>query len=200
MISRALAGRKQTDHIPLANPSGQLGIRQSSEKAGYWRRRERYAHQPDLVMLSASFPIAPEGPVLDSFKVMSRLANSHALVNAAFRPLPCRPLASSSRRASEQAAATSSRRASEQAASSRRASEQAGSCRPGPSEAWRRGRKSWCGSKRRSRGRRGAANQGRLAATGRCAGPHPDRPHPLHVLVCAHGTCPMRPMADRFHA
>ena len=58
--------------------------------------------------------------MLDSFKVMSRLANSPALVNAAFRPLPCRPLASSSRRASEQAAASSSRRASEQA----------GSCRP----------------------------------------------------------------------
>ena len=99
VISRALAGRKQTDHIPLANPSGQLGIRQSSEKAGYWRRRERYAHQPDLVMLSASFPIAPEGPVLDSFKVMSRLANSHALVNAAFRPLePVAPKSHSSPR------------------------------------------------------------------------------------------------------
>jgi len=46
---------------------------------------ERYALQPDLVVLSATFPIAPEGTVLDSFKVMSRHANSHALVNAAFR-------------------------------------------------------------------------------------------------------------------
>ena len=38
---RSVVGRKQTDHIQLANPSGQLGIRQRqrSEKAGTWRLR-----------------------------------------------------------------------------------------------------------------------------------------------------------------
>ena len=43
-----------------------------------------YAPPPDLVLIGLTFPLAGDGAVVDSYKVMGRHANAHAVVNAGF--------------------------------------------------------------------------------------------------------------------